>query len=207
MWVRYVRERARRRLVPQGGRAPCFLHSRGVAHSTGARALSPGAVAARGWRVFLEAARRCLAHLQLQVFLRGGAEGMCSCPLFLPGTPDPRSSARAGPEPSASVCLCSCVRVRVGACTLPVAALPPRLAPLSGRGGSRAARGGSPVASSDPCALSEPVGCGARGSTGIFSVCMSLGAGGPRAPSPVCVPCLHGLLWFCVSCRVPPIVL
>ncbi|KAF6094655.1 hypothetical protein HJG60_011765 [Phyllostomus discolor] len=33
---------------------------------------------------------------------------------------------------------------------------------------------------------------------------MSLGAGGPGAPSPVCVPCLHGLLWFCVSCRVPP---
>lgn len=50
----------------------------------------------------------------------------------------------------------------------------------------------------------RPAGGGTLGSAGVFSVCMSLG-GVFLAPSVRRVsPCLHGLLQFCVVCRVPP---
>lgn len=97
--------------------------------------------------------------------------------------------------------VCPCVHVRVGACTLPVAA-PPR-APLVWRGG-RAACCGSAVASSDPCALSEPIGRGACGSAGIFSVLhVSQGGVSLARPawcvSPACMDFSGSV--FCAECH------
>lgn len=167
--VRYVRERARRRTEPRGGRAPCFWHRLGVAHPR-----APGASAARGWRVFLEAA--------------GAARLTCSC-RCLSGPGD-----TCLPEPGPHRAGAQCTRVSVSVCPCPRGRLHvARRRPAARRsraGGGRTARGGSAAASSAPCA-----------SWRRDLLRLHVPRGGA---APVCVPRLHGFLWFCVSCRVPP---